>query len=150
MKTLKSIWAILPLHYWTGILGGVIYAIWIGLIFYLEGRWHYYHQKLLIQKIMFLMIDMPDILSRYISDMLINRAHDYANGGSVNSIPYRIVGYMLTFIFFVLVGILVGKTSNDPEREVRRRRMIKVFFIFAIFACAFWACFLVFLWAWMD
>lgn len=150
MTILKRIWEKFPLHYRTGIMGGVIYIAWVRLIFSLEGHWHYYNQKLFIQKVMFLMIHMPEYLSLNISDVLINIAHDFANGRSVNSIPYRIIGYISSLIFFVLIGIHLGKTSYDLERERKRKRMIKVFFIFAFFACACWACCLVFFWYWID
>ena len=136
MKTQKSFWDILPPHYWTGILGGVIYLVWAGITFYLHEHWNYYGRNSLVL-IPFTMVHLPTYLYLIISDLIIDRALENANGGSVYALLYHFTGYIIPFVFFVLAGFIIGKTSKDPRREAIRRRVIVVLFIIALIV---WTC----------
>jgi hypothetical protein len=142
MKTLKSVWDMLPLHYWTGIFGGVIYVAWVGISFYLQEHWHYSGQNLLVY--VFIMMQLPTIFHNWIFDPLIEQVNDTGNWRSANIVGYHYLGYILPGIFFVLVGMVVGKTSTDPQREAIRRRVIILLFGIAIIVFICWASYLIF------
>ena len=150
MKTQKTLWQIFPRHFWTGILGGGIWVIWLVAALFLQRRWHihYYDENFLLTWFISYILFTPLELSGFFSDILINRALE--NGGSVYTVPYRYVGYTILFVIFVILGIVVGKKANDSEQEVRRRRVLKISFGIVIFLWACRACTLPILFAFVD
>lgn len=148
MKTQKSPRDVLPLHYRTGILGGTIYAFWTAITFALQ-LFHYHGRSLLVWTI-FTIIHLPTHLHNIISDLLIERALKNANGGSVYTLPYHIAGYIIPFVIFVLLGMILGTTSNDPKRESIRKWLLKVFFGIVIIVWVLGSCFFTLLSLWLD
>ncbi len=138
MKTQKILSDVLPLHYRTGILGGIIYLVWTGITFALQS-FHYYGRSILVWTT-FTMIHLPTHLHNIISDLLIDRALKNANGGSVYTVPYHIVGYLIPFVIFVLVGMIIGIRSDDPKREAVRKGLLKALFAIIIFLWIFGSC----------
>jgi hypothetical protein len=148
MKTQKSLKGVLPLHYWTGILGGTIYAVWTGITFALHS-FHYYGRSILVWT-MLTVIDLPTHLRNIVSDLLIDRALEKANGASVYTVPYLIAGYFIPFVIFVLVGMIIGIRSDDPKREAVRKGLLKAFFAIVIFLWIFGSCVLTLFYFMLD
>jgi hypothetical protein len=136
MSTPKRFWDILPLHYWTGILGGVIYLLWIVITPHVQ-----YDGRNFLVLIMFAMIQMPTFLYLILSESLIPNLNP--SSWLVNTAP--LVAYIIPYIVFVLAGIIAGKTSKDPRRETFRRRIMVVLFGTAITVCACLAAWFVFI-----
>ena len=141
MKTLKSMRDMLPLHYWTGMIAGVIYGIWVRISFYAQEQ-DYHEQSFPLGWIVLALGLFPRWLHVVIADTLMDWIPDNANW----EVIYHYGGYILAGIGFVLLGIIVGKTSNNPQRDAKKRLAIIVLFGIGVFMFVCYACML----AWIS
>jgi hypothetical protein len=148
----KSLWKSVPLHYWTGILGGAIWIIWLNFLLFLRANELRFPGEGFLAWLAFKMFYMPMDLSKGISTNLIiwAWAHDRANGGSLYLVPYYRASYIIPFFLFAIIGTFVGKLLNTPESKVRRRRLsILLAAVIVLWGC--WICGLTFAYAmWTD
>src|SRR5829696_10106706 len=112
MKTLKSLWDMLSSPDKTGIIAAVIYAVWVGIGFYLEEHLHYHPHKLPFLTLLFV-IHWPTYLHYQIYDALANRAYATGNWGPLRDVGFHYIGYIGVGVLFTLIGMLVGLTEND-------------------------------------
>jgi hypothetical protein len=127
----------LPLHYWTGISAGVIYGTWVMISFYSQD-YDIREQTSLLGFILLPIAVFPQFLQSIIVDSLIDWVPYNENWESIYNAVYHYGGYILSGIIFVLMGILLGKTSNDPQRDTRRRIIIAILLGVVVFA---WMCY---------
>ena len=132
----KSFWGKLPLPYRTAILGGLIWIIWLALLFLLRILPGHFRGDGWLSSLLGFMLFLPNFLSNSISSHLIIWAHERAMGGTVYLVPYYRAGYIIPFFFFAAVGLLIGKLLDVPERNVRRQRLT----IFIAIVMVLWVC----------
>jgi len=143
MKTLKTIWDMLPLQYWTGIIAGVIYGIWVRIYFYVKDQ-DIYETSFPLGWIILAFASFPRFLHVIIVETLLDWVPYHANWETIRDAVYQYGGYIVSGIVFVLIGVIVGKTSTDPQRDVIRRRVIMVLLGVAVLMWACYACTLAF------
>lgn len=135
----KSRWKSVSLHYWTGILGGAIWVIWLNFLLFLRANELRFPGEGFLRWLFIKMLYMPMDLSNGISTRLIMWAHDRANGGGVYLVPYYRVSYIIPFFLFAIIGTVVGKLLNTPESKVRWRRFsILLAVVIVLWGC--WIC----------
>ena len=133
----------LPLPYKTGIIAAVIYVVWVGIDFYLEEYLHYHPHNLLFLTLLFI-IHWPAYLHYEIYDALADRAYATGSWGPLKDIGYHYIGYIGLGIVFTLIGMLVGFTENNPQKESKRRRTLIILFSTAIIVGICMSCILTF------
>jgi hypothetical protein len=143
MKTLKSVSDILPPLYQTCIIGTVIYVVWVGIDFYLQDYSHYTGRNLLISA-MLTITHWPTDLHYQIYNILAYRAQHTGDWGPLGDTGYHYMGYIAPGICFALIGLLVGFTENNPQKEAKRRRALIILFSIAIVVSMCMACIITF------
>jgi len=123
---MKNILKGIPLHYQTGILGGAIYILWLGIATYLQAHWYYFGQTIFSYVILFIIL-LPVFLVEYIHGSLMSVAYSFFNQvPSILQITFLVISFIISDLLFAGLGILIGKKSKDPNREKLRRQIIIV------------------------
>ena len=125
----------LPLHYRTGILGGAIYILWLGIATYLGTHGHNYGQSFFSYVIMFIIL-MPIYLLEYIHGSLMSAAYNFFNQvPSILQITFLVSSLIISDLLFAGLGFLIGKKSKDPNREKLRQQIIIVVMTILVAVC---------------
>ena len=115
-----------PLHYRTGILGGFIYVLWLGIAIYLQTHWYYFGQNFFSYVILFIIL-LPVFLFQYINGSLMSVAYSFFDQvPSILQITFLVSSLIISDLLFAGTGILIGKKSEDPNREKLRQQLIIV------------------------
>ena len=139
---MKSLLEKVPRHYWTGALGGIVYMLWLGVAIYLQTHYYYFDQNIFSYTILF-MILAPVFLFQTINDWLMSLAYNlFSQVPRILQIAFLISSLIVSDSIFVLIGMAIGKKSEDPKREQLRRRVITILFAIVSIACGCYACFL--------
>ena len=139
---MKSLFEKIPSHYWTGILGGVIYFAWIGVAALLWSQWHLIEPNF-FSYIVFYVILAPVFFSFAIGNFLIALASSF-----FEDIPFGvqailvIIAIILPGLLFVGVGVVLGKKSKDLKREKLKRRIFLILFMVVAIVCVCYAFFI--------
>jgi hypothetical protein len=120
---MKSIRNLLPSHYWTGILGEVFYVVSVWIAFYLDAHWHSKWDNFLVMWL-FLILDWPAAFHDFIYGGFTEWAYLTGNWQYVDHPVFHYLGYLLPAIFFLVLGMIIGKISDDPQKEVKRRIIV--------------------------
>jgi len=129
MKTIKSVFEKFPLYIWTGVLGGVVYSIWVRVAIYsilFPPHLPFVSYDNFFFRVIHFIILTPIIIG--------------------DSFGYRLLG----LLFFIIVGLSLGIKLRDPGREETRKFILIIVGIAVTAICACWGILAAFLSFWRD
>ncbi|MBI5935645.1 MAG: hypothetical protein HY867_18230 [Chloroflexi bacterium] len=134
MKTLKSIFEKHPSHFWTGLLGGVIFVIWFASGIYIQNHSGGIDRNFFVFVALFAFLTPVFIFEGILKFLSLLLVAPIALGPLYQSqfaliaitITAKILTFILSDMLFVGVGVILGKRSKDPEQEKKRRAKIAI------------------------